>query len=134
MCSRGRVRGFRWLFEGSSARDFVPAAPFPRPHPSSFLSLSHLFAVFVARTNLSSSAHAHLSGVVCLAFHPAEKQDGDLWDSAGRRHLFNGLPKRLNFVADPAIRAGFRRLHAFEALSLGVTVVKRDYFNASGQS
>lgn len=32
-----------------------------------------------------------------------EKQDGDLWVDVGRSRPFNRLPKRLNFVADPAI-------------------------------
>lgn len=108
---QGQARGFDSY---SEARDFRPAAS-PFALVSRLFSFSHtpLHTPFVALTNLPAACtqiHTYtLSGVVRLAFHPTtEKQDGDLWDGAGRRHPFNGLPKRLNFVADPAIRAGFR--------------------------
>lgn len=118
---QGQARGFDSYSEAHRHATLGPLHPPPPPRPSPVFFFSHSFAFsrapFVALTNLPAAWHTdthihtytHLSGVVRLAFHPTtEKQDGDLWDGAGRRHPFNGLPKRLNFVADPAIRAGFR--------------------------
>lgn len=116
----GKARGFDSYSEAHRHATFRPAASLPVLRPSPFFFFSHSFAfshtLLVALTNLPAACthkrthtrtHTHHSGVVRLAFHPTtEKQDGDLWDDAGRRHPFNGLPKRLNFVADPAIRAG----------------------------
>lgn len=102
---------------------------------------------FSSRTNPPAQralarAHAHLSGVARapLFTRPrTEKQDGDLWDGAGRRHPFNGLPKRLNFVADPLLSApgdsgrlpGVRPTSGEGAESPGVTAAVNPGFTSS---
>lgn len=104
-----RTRG-RWLFRGSGGTRLKSLS-------FSVLLTSSLFrcaiSVLVYLTNeptgtARASARTPFGGSA-LRFslgRVTEKQDGDLWDGAGRRrHPFNGLPKRLNFVADPLLSA-----------------------------
>lgn len=101
VCCRGRETRGRWLFRGTRLRSLFLSLT------SSLLSCYLLILLAQTHRRSRARAHAHLSGWRASLFTGprTEKQDGDLWDGAGRRHPFNGLPKRLNFVADPLLSA-----------------------------
>lgn len=129
VCRRGAHHGGFGRY--SEARRHATLSPLcaPRlphtPFSSPFLPLlyAHSRSPSLSLSSNLPTARTHTFRGQCASLFTrptTEKQDGDLWDGAGRRHPFNGLPKRLNFVADPATRAGFRSgLHAFEMLSPG---------------
>jgi len=114
---RGRVRrrGAASTRVSAAIQRFVGRHATVRPHtpsrastPPLTLSLSLSLARSLPDESIGGALARTFRRVRARpAFQPAgrtEKRGGDLLDGAGRGHPFSGLPKRLNSVADLAIR------------------------------